>query len=62
MKLIQSKTVKILAIATVVFTVQQFNSNKDVERTAQAQQESLHKASLSCQNWTKQGYADVMGC
>jgi len=60
--LIQSKSVKILAIAAVVFTVQKFNDTPDVEQTAQAQQESFHKASLSCQNWKKDGYGKLMGC
>jgi len=61
MSIFQSNTVKALAIATVVFAVQQFNSNDDAKTAMQSQGE-FHKASLSCQNWTKSGHGELMGC
>lgn len=54
--ILSSRIAKVLLVASVVFVVQQSYTPETKS------QDELHKASLSCQNWSQQGYADLMKC
>lgn len=56
----ESNLLKCVVIAGAVFTMQQVHSANSSADTATP--EELHKASNSCQTWSKQGYRDLMNC
>lgn len=62
MKYFQTTRSKFFAVAVVLFAFQHLPTGSDEAQSPEAKQESYHKASLSCQNWKKDGYGELMGC
>lgn len=57
----QSNITKVLAVATVVLTLQHVTTS-EVDTAVKHAEANFQKASLSCQNWKKEGYGELMGC